>query len=192
MSAKLSKFVNAGIGYPLLRALQARERIVTRNEAGELVTMDVAEIKKKVEAATGHKIAVGKNERLMTSAGKRLSVEEHLERLIADYLHLHYVPPKPTAKATLFWCACGKVEEFRRRDTQKKRCSECTVVARRAQQRARRAANREVVRAQARARNAANREVVRAQERARRAANREAYNAQQRAYYAAKKSGGSK
>ena len=204
MSAKLSHLAVAGIVAPILRTLQAGERIVRRNEAGELVTLDLAEIARRVGAATGHTIAVARKRpvKVVGADGtvvKELTADEFLAKMLSRHFGVEVTPPKAGAKATLFWCACGKVEPSRRSGL-KKYCKECkrsTDIAKikrvrsadpdkhNAKRRALRAANPEKVNAKRRAIYAANPEKVNAKQRALRAADPEKVKAKQRALRAA-------
>ena len=189
MSAKLSHLAVAGIVAPILRTLQAGERIVRRNDAGELVTLDLAEIARRVGAATGHTIAVARKRpvKVVGADGtvvKELTADEFLAKMLSRHFGVEVTPPRANAKVTLFWCACGKVEELRKSGT-KRRCSACGVKASRARKIAYRAAHREAVNSRANAHRAANREAVLAKEWARIAANRDVIIAQKRARYAA-------
>ena len=209
MSAKLSHLAVAGIVAPILRTLQAGERIVRRNEAGELVTLDLAEIAKRVGAATGHTIAVARKRpvKVVGADGevvKELTADEFLAKMLSRHFGVEVTPPKANAKATLFWCACGTVEKLRKNAWLTKYCAECKRPAGLAARRARRAANREKLNTKHGAYRAANRETLNAKDRARRAAdidasrvkenarqnarraaNREAVRARDRAYRAA-------
>lgn len=188
IAATAHQFEIAGIVAPIIRTLQAGERIVRRNEAGELVTLDLTEIAKRIGDATGYKIAVARRTpvKVTDATGKviaQLSPDELMARLLSKHFGVEIVAPKPGARATLFWCECGDVVAAKMTGGIQKRCRACAKVVEAKQRREWRLAHPEKVREIQARTIAKNGDKYRERERLKRSADPEPYRAAFRDYY---------